>query len=95
VNPYLGIAATLAAGYLGLKAAKMPRPEFKGDAYALGSDIPRSLGMALDVFRSAAEMHEVLGPDFARVYLAVKENENKEYQQVITPWEREHLLLNA
>jgi glutamine synthetase len=95
VNPYLGLAASLACGLLGLREAKDPRPEFKGDAYASGSEIPRSLGDALDLFRGATAAHEVLGPDFARTYIAVKENENKEFLQVISPWEREHLLLNV
>jgi glutamine synthetase len=29
------------------------------------------------------------------VYESVKRNEFKEFQQVISPWEREHLLLNV
>jgi glutamine synthetase len=95
VNPYLGIAATLACGYLGLTEGHEPKPEFKGDAYSSGDAIPRSLGDALDLFRKAEPLHQVLGPEFAQVYLAVKENENREYQQVISPWEREHLLLNV
>jgi len=95
VNPYLGIAATLACGYLGLIEGHDPRPEFKGDAYSLGDGIPRSLGDALDLFRKNAELQQVFGTEFSKVYLAVKENENREYQQVISPWEREHLLLNV
>jgi glutamine synthetase len=95
VNPYLGLAASLACGLLGLREASPPRPEFRGDAYSLGSEIPRSLGDALDLLRAAKGLQEVLGPDFARVYMAVKENENKEFLQVISPWEREHLLLNV
>ena len=85
----------MACGYLGLTEARDPRPEFKGDAYSLGDAIPRSLGDALDLFRKATTLHQVLGREFAQVYLAVKENENREYQQVISPWEREHLLLNV
>jgi glutamine synthetase len=95
VNPYLGIAATLACGYLGLTEGREPRAEFKGDAYSLGDGIPRSLGDALDLFRKSEDLQGVLGPEFSKVYLAVKENENLEYQQVISPWEREHLLLNV
>ena len=95
VNPYLGLAASLACGLLGLREAQAPRPDFKGDAYSSGEEIPRSLYDALDQFRRSEAMHEVLGPDFARVYIAVKENENKEFLQVISPWEREHLLLNV
>jgi len=94
-NPYLGIAASLACGYLGLKERKMPLPEFKGDAYEGEGDIPRTMGEALDLFREAKVLHEVLGPEFARVYTIVKEAEYNEFLQVISPWEREHLLLNV
>ena len=41
------------------------------------------------------KMREVLGEEFARVYMAVKGLENSEFLQVISPWEREHLLLNV
>jgi glutamine synthetase len=95
VNPYLGLAASLACGLLGLRSATPPRPEFKGDAYSSGEEIPRSLYDALDLFNRSEPLKEILGEDFARVYMAVKLNENKEFLQVISPWEREHLLLNV
>jgi len=69
--------------------------EFKGDAYDEDGDIPRVLGQALDIFDEASEMHAVLGPDFARVYGIVKRAEYDEFLQVISPWEREHLLMNV
>ena len=94
-NPYLGIAASLACGYLGLTQQKDPLPEFKGDAYVGEGDIPQVLGQALDLFEEATELHEVLGPDFARVYSIVKRAEYEEFLQVISPWEREHLLMNV
>jgi glutamine synthetase len=37
----------------------------------------------------------VVGVDFIKVYDSVKRNEYKEFLQVISPWEREHLLLNV
>ena len=94
-NPYLAIAASLACGYLGMLAGKDPAEEFKGDAYDGDGDIPRVLGEALDLFEDAKELHDVLGPDFARVYGIVKRAEYDEFLQVISPWEREHLLLNV
>ena len=94
-NPYLGIAASLACGYLGLLERENPKTEFKGDAYDGEGDIPRVLGEALDVFAEATALHDVLGPDFARVYGIVKRAEYDEFLQVISPWEREHLLLNV
>ena len=94
-NPYLGIAASLACGYLGLMQECWPDKQFKGDAYEGEGDIPRVMGDALDLFEEAKELHEVLGPEFARVYSIVKRTEYEEFLQVISPWEREHLLLNV
>lgn len=94
-NPYLGIAASLACGYLGLIEGLEPTAEFSGDAYASSDGIPRGLGEALDLFRADTAMAGVLGAEFTRVYAAVKDLEYKEFLQVISPWEREHLLLNV
>ena len=94
-NPYLGIAASLACGYLGLMEQKRPKPEFKGDAYDGDGDIPQVLGEALDLFEEATKLREVLGPEFVRVYAIVKRAEYEEFLHVISPWEREHLLMNV
>ncbi len=94
-NPYLGIAASLACGYLGLMKELRPGPSFKGDAYEGTGNIPRVMGDALDLFEGAKELHEVMGSEFVRVYSIVKRTEYEEFLQVISPWEREHLLLNV
>lgn len=94
-NPYLGIAASLACGYLGLIEKKMPRAEFTTNAYIDSDDIPTNLGDALDVLEEDKAFCEVIGPVFCRVYNNVKRNEYKEFLQVISPWERQHLLLNV
>ncbi len=94
-NPYLGIALSLACGYLGLTQQERPRRQFYGDAYEGDGDIPQIMGEALDLFDEATALHEVLGPEFARVYGIVKRAEYEEFLQVISPWEREHLLMNV
>jgi len=94
-NPYLGIAASLACGLLGLEEQLMPEPECTTDSYKGEGDVPPVLGDALDLFDEAPKLHEVLGPEFARVYSIVKRAEYEEFLQVISPWEREHLLLNV
>lgn len=94
-NPYLGIAASLACGYLGLKSQRMPKPECTGDAYMNETDLPYNLGDALDLLEEDSALREVLGVEFCNVYTSVKRNEYKEFLQVISPWEREHLLLNV
>ncbi|PIE14442.1 MAG: glutamine synthetase [Rhodobacterales bacterium] len=94
-NPYLGIAASLACGYLGLVEQTRPDAQFKGDAYDGEEVIPREMGTALDLFDASEALHDVLGPEFARVWSIVKRAEYDEFLQVISPWEREHLLLNV
>jgi glutamine synthetase len=94
-NPYLGLAASLACGYLGMKEAIDPKPECKTDAYNMDSDLPYTLGDALDLLEEDKALVEALGPGFCAVYDSVKRNEYKEFLQVISPWEREHLLLNV
>ena len=94
-NPYLGIAATLACGYLGLMEKRAPRPEFSGSAYIDNDDIPVNMGDALDLLDEDAALKAVMGSDFVAVDTSVKRNESKEFLQVISPWEREHLLLNV
>ena len=94
-NPYLCIAASLACGYLGLMNEIRPDKRYQGDAYDAEDDIPSGPNAALDLFDAATEIHDVLGPEFVRVYSIVKRAEYDEFLQVISPWEREHLLLNV
>ncbi|PWK61036.1 glutamine synthetase family protein [Roseicyclus mahoneyensis] len=94
-NPYLGIAASLACGLVGLIEKTQPSDPFAGDAYKLPSGMPRNLGDALGLLDANPTIRQTLGEEFCRVYCAVKELEHNEFLQVISPWEREHLLLNV
>jgi glutamine synthetase len=94
-NPYVALAATLACGYLGLKHRIEPTPECKGDAYLGAYALPRSLGEALAALKAEGDLHDVLGKDFITVYTEIKEIEHEEFMKVISPWEREHLLLHV
>jgi glutamine synthetase len=94
-NPYLCIAASLACGYLGIKNETWAKKAFHGEAYKAETDIPTSLADALDLFDAAKELHDVLGPDFARVYSIIKRTELDAFLEEISPWERQHLLLNV
>jgi glutamine synthetase len=94
-NPYVALAATLACGYLGLMNKIEPSPECKGDAYLGDFSLPRSLGEALTLLRDEKDLSDVLGRAFVTVYTEVKEIEYAEFMKVISPWEREHLLLHV
>ena len=94
-NPYVALAMTLACGYLGMKKKIQPKAEMKGDAYLAPYSLPRSLGEALDMLRNEPDLHEVLGKEFITIYTEIKELEFAEFMKVISPWEREHLLLHV
>ena len=94
-NPYVALAVTLACGYLGIKNKIEPSAEVVGAVNGLDFELPRSMGEALTALKECPELHEVLGPQFVKVYLAVKEAEYEEFMKVISPWERENLLLNV
>ncbi len=94
-NPYLALAASLACGYLGMKNALKPRPAVVGNAYRNSHQLPRGLLEALTEFEDSKELHDILGARFCHVYLALKRSEFEEFMRVISPWEREHLLLSV
>jgi len=94
-NPYLAFAATLACGYLGLMEGIQPRDPVSRDAYELPHSLPRSVLNAATLFEEADKIHEILGKDFCELFLAIKKSELDEYQQVISPWERQHLMLTV
>ncbi|WP_374315567.1 glutamine synthetase family protein [Aquabacterium sp.] len=94
-NPYVALAATLACGYLGITKQIEPTPECRGDAYLANYQLPRSLGEALTALREEPDLAEVLGEAFVTVYTEIKEVEYAEFMKVISPWEREHLLLHV
>ncbi len=94
-NPYLAMAASLACGYLGMKNKMKPRAAMLGEAYNLPRALPRGLQEALDLFTDDHPVTDVLGKYFCAVYKAVKRHEAEAFQQVISPWEREHLMTNV
>lgn len=94
-NPYLALAASLACGLLGMLAKGTPRDPVKGEAYSLPHALPRGLLEAVDLFTSNEAIVNVLGSEFCNTYSAIKKHETEEFQQVISAWEREHLLLNV
>ncbi|MDX1556930.1 MAG: glutamine synthetase family protein, partial [Xanthomonadales bacterium] len=94
-NPYLAIAVSLACGYLGMKNRTDPQPPHEGDAYEEPLAVARSLDEALRLLDDQEELKKVIGPEFVRAYQAVKGHEFEAFNQVISSWEREYLLLNV
>ena len=94
-NPYVALAVTLACGYLGMKNKIEPTAETFGAVNGLDFELPRSLGEALKALDECPELHEVLGEEFVNLYIQVKDAEFEEFMKVISPWERENLLLSV
>jgi glutamine synthetase len=94
-NPYLAIAASLACGYLGMVENLQPSDPITGSAHDLPFSLPRSLDEALRQMRGCPELIAILGEPFVEAFAIVKESEYEVFLQVISSWEREHLLLNV
>ena len=94
-NPYLALAATLVCGYLGMKNACEPSEPFLGNAYAEEITVARSLEEALRNIDGCQEIVDILGAQFITAYRSVKLLEFEQFNQVISSWEREYLLLNV
>ena len=93
-NPYLAVAATLAAAMLGIENKSKPKREHTKSGEDL-TTIPSNLDAALDALAGETALHGILGERFVALFDEVKRAESRAYLQVISPWEREYLLLNV
>ena len=94
-NPYLAIAGSLLAGYLGVEQKIARSAEASGNAYKIKSTLPKTMEEALDRFTACEPVRALLGEDFFQSYLRVKSVELDLFQSVVTSWERDHLLLKV
>jgi glutamine synthetase len=91
VNPYLGMAATLAAGLWGLENKVEPPPAVVGNGYAddKAPPLPRSLGEAVKLLKQSSVAREILGDAFVDHFVSTREWEWRQYQRAVTDWELE------
>lgn len=94
-NAYVAIAASLAAGYLGVQHKIEPLPLITGNAYNQEWTLPRSLDDALKRLIRCEPVIELLGAGFVNAFYQIKMAELANYEEVISSWERDHLLLKA
>jgi glutamine synthetase len=95
VNPYLALAATLACGYLGMIEGLKPNESIEGSAYDQPFSLHPFMFEAIKAMETSEAMRKILGDRFVGLYCAVKLDECREFQEIVTPWEREVLLLNV
>ncbi|MDA0994425.1 MAG: glutamine synthetase family protein [Proteobacteria bacterium] len=95
VNPYLALAASLSCGYLGMLEGLKPSEPIQGSAYDRPFGLHRSLYESIDSFENSVAMHSTLGESFVNLYATIKKMECQEFQEIVTPWEREVLMFNV
>ncbi|MGH2716099.1 MAG: glutamine synthetase family protein [Thermoleophilaceae bacterium] len=91
-NPYLAIAAVLAAGAHGVRESLIPPPPVDGDAYRadrelIGPALPTSLDAALEALECDTVLHRTLGPPIVETFLAVKRFEIERHRAWVSDWE--------
>ncbi|WP_405016139.1 glutamine synthetase family protein [Kitasatospora sp. NBC_00070] len=89
VNPYLALAALIAAGLHGVEHQLALEPEFTGNAYA--SDAPRVPGTLRDAvaaFEASEAAGLAFGKDVVRHYAHAGRVELTAYDAAVTDWER-------
>jgi glutamine synthetase len=94
-NPYLALAASLGCGYLGICNAIEPTEPTYDSANEGSIELPRGLLEAVALLEKEPEFATVFSKDFIDIYAGVKRGEFETFMQVISPWEREFLLLNV
>jgi glutamine synthetase len=93
-NPYLAIAASLAAGLAGMDEKLSPDQAIlvSASAYDQGHGLARSFLPALELMQHSASSRRLLGEAFVTGYCAVKALEYDSYLNEISAWERRYLL---
>ncbi len=94
-NPYLALAASLACGLLGIEQNIVPNSATSNTTNEGTNELPRGLLEAVALFEHDEGLESILGKEFCSTYAAIKHGEFETFMEVISPWEREFLLLNV
>jgi glutamine synthetase len=90
LNPYLGLAATVAAGLAGVETGLVLEDAFAGNAY-LATDRPRlpaTLAEARDLFAASTVARAAFGDEVVDHYVNAADVELRAFNRAVTDWER-------
>ncbi|MEV4169510.1 glutamine synthetase family protein [Nonomuraea sp. NPDC049709] len=88
VNPYLAVAALIAAGLYGIDAELPLEDAFEGNAYASGAEtVPHTLRDALALFEGSKLARETFGEDVVEHYANNARVELAAFDAAVTDWE--------
>jgi glutamine synthetase len=94
-NPYLAIAACLAAGLYGIKnKLKLDVPATIGNGYTNKTNgiLPANLWQATQAMKTSAVAKELFGETFVDHFAGTREWEWKQFSKVVTDWELKRYL---
>ncbi|MCI5620103.1 MAG: type I glutamate--ammonia ligase [Lachnospiraceae bacterium] len=100
-NPYLALAACLAAGLDGIENKILPPEEVRENVFELNEvakdekgidSLPANLGAAVEAFREDEYIRSILGQHISDKYEEAKKKEWAEYCAHVTQWEIEEYL---
>ncbi len=88
LNPYLAMAAQLAAGIKGIEEGLVLAPPTVGDAYQGDTaQIPQNLRDAMATLKASGMLRAAFGDDVITHYTRAAEWELEEFDRVVTDWE--------
>jgi glutamine synthetase type III len=100
-NPYLAFAAVLEAGLDGIANRIDPGPANHGNLYEASEEelhqrnigfLPTTLAEALQAFEQDPVIQSALGPEYSNLYLRIKREEWRRYNQTVSQWELDQYL---
>jgi len=100
-NPYLGMAALIAAGLHGIETGADPGEPVREDIYEFdetkreeyGIDtLPPNLGRAVDALAADEVIQDALGPHVSEKFAEAKTREFNEYLTQVSQWEEDRYL---
>ncbi len=95
MNPFVGMAVSLAAGLWGIENEIEPPEPCIGNAYADGTPapaLPRNLRDATELLRRSEHAREILGDGFVDHFVRTREWEVRQFERAVTNWELERYL---
>jgi glutamine synthetase len=89
LNPYLAIAAQIAAGIAGIEEKLELEKEFKGDAYQArkAREIPNTLAEATVALKKSNMLRDAMGSDVIDHYVRAAEWEQEDFNSKVTDYE--------
>jgi glutamine synthetase len=89
INPYLALAAQLAAGIRGIEEELDPGKPVQGDVYQAkrAKDIPRSLREATETMRRSRMLRDAFGEEVVDHYTRAAQWEQEAFDRVVTDYE--------